>query len=98
MAQPSPRPESVPLSVVIATRDRAALLDQCLTRRDAATPKPDEILVIDTGSSNSEPAQVAAAHQARYLRLDLPGVCHARNAGWRLATNDVLVFIDDDVL
>jgi glycosyltransferase involved in cell wall biosynthesis len=98
MAQPSSPPASVPLSVVIATRDRAAMLDECLTRLEATTPRPAEIVVIDTGSATDETARVAAAHAASFLRADLPGVCYARNVGWRMAANECIAFIDDDVL
>lgn len=97
MAQPSPPADSVPLSVVIATRDRTAMLDNCLTLLGAAMPKPAEIVVVDTASPDDATAQVAAAHGAVYLRLDSPGVCHARNVGWQMATNDLIAFIDDDV-
>jgi glycosyltransferase involved in cell wall biosynthesis len=97
MAQPSTRTDRVPLSVIIATRDRPAMLDTCLTLLAATTPRPAEVIVIDTGSTTDETAEAAGRHGARYQRLDHPGVCHARNVGWRLAANDLIAFIDDDV-
>jgi glycosyltransferase involved in cell wall biosynthesis len=42
--------------------------------------------------------EVAAAYGARVLRLDQPGACRARNAGWRAALHDHIAFVDDDVL
>jgi glycosyltransferase involved in cell wall biosynthesis len=43
-------------------------------------------------------AAVAAASGAVLIRCDRPGVGLARNAGWRAATHDIVLFTDDDVV
>jgi glycosyltransferase involved in cell wall biosynthesis len=87
-----------PLSVVIATRNRAHLLNHCLERVMAGGLGDDEILVVDSASSKGDTVEVAAKHGARCVRLAVPGACRARNLGWRTARHDLIAFIDDDVL
>ena len=93
------------ISVVIATRDRAALLERTL---DALCGQlspgcPFEILVVDNGSVDATSAVVAAAaHRSHvpvvYLREEKPGKSHALNTAVAHARGDLLAFTDDDVL
>jgi glycosyltransferase involved in cell wall biosynthesis len=57
----------------------------------------DEIVVVDSASNTADAARVASAHGVRYVRVELPGVSRARNAGWRTASHELVAFIDDDV-
>jgi glycosyltransferase involved in cell wall biosynthesis len=91
---PAERP---PISVVVPTRDRPALLDECLTTLVAVLGPEDEVIVADSASSDPAVATVATAHGARLVRCDRPGASVARNAGWRAARHDLVAFIDDDV-
>lgn len=86
------------VSVVIATKDRAELLDAALTslRAQAAAP-PFEIVVVDNGSRDRTRA-VADAHAASYAFVAEPNRGKARNAGVARATGDLIVFVDDDVV
>lgn len=85
------------ISVVIPTRDRPELLDECLlTIRQSMRPE-DELIVVDSASTTEGVRDVANAHGASYTRCEEPGASRARNAGWRRATNDVIAFVDDDV-
>ncbi|HVY08654.1 MAG TPA: glycosyltransferase [Mycobacteriales bacterium] len=87
-----------PLSVVIPTRDRPAMLDRCLTALRADLTDADEIVVVD--SASREPGAVAdAAARAgvSVVRCERPGASLARNAGWRAASNALVAFVDDDV-
>jgi glycosyltransferase involved in cell wall biosynthesis len=88
---------TAPISVVIATRNRADRLHEALAPLTTATCRPAEVIVVDSASDTDDAAQVAATFGARYLRVDVPGVCRARNAGWRAASNDAVAFLDDDV-
>lgn len=91
------------LSVVIPTQERADRLSRCLTALSRQTLPPErfEVLVADDGSATDlEPvvARYAAHTSARLLRLPVSrGPAAARNAGWRAARGDAVVFLDDDV-
>jgi GT2 family glycosyltransferase len=64
-----------------------------------ATRPGDELIVVDSASLDGEAVRAAAAeHADRVVRLDRAGVDRARNAGWRVAAHDILLFTDDDVV
>jgi glycosyltransferase involved in cell wall biosynthesis len=94
------------LSVIIATKDRQALLAQTLDALDAQQWPRDrgEILIADNGSIDGTRAVVeAAASRAvgmpvHYLHVAEPGKSSAVNAALRQARGDAFVFTDDDVL
>jgi glycosyltransferase involved in cell wall biosynthesis len=85
-------------SVVIATRDRAALLDGALRSLATQVGAPAiETIVVDNGSTDGT-REVAAAHGATYVYEARPNRALARNAGVARATGEVLLFVDDDVV
>src|SRR5436190_310359 len=92
------------VSVVVATRDRAARLERLLAGLAAQTIGGDrfEVIVVDDGSADRTPALLAAAAERgelplRTLRHDRPaGRAAAREDGWRAARGDLVAFIDDD--
>lgn len=88
---------NVPLSVVVATRDRPAQLDECLRALTGALRPGDELIVVDSASTSAEVRAVAERHPAVYVRCDQPGASLARNVGWRRAGGDLVAFVDDDV-
>jgi GT2 family glycosyltransferase len=93
-AEPSARQ---PLSVVVATRDRAERLAGCLDWLRKSVGAHDEVLVVDSASTTDDTARVARQYDVRYVRVDQPGASRARNVGWRSATHDLIAFVDDDV-
>lgn len=93
------------ISVIIATRDRAPLLEATLEALCAQRSPgcPFEILVVDNGSIDGTPGVVAAAaSRCRvpivYLTEHKSGKSHALNTAVTHARGDLLVFTDDDVL
>ena len=98
MTLPTPR-----VTVIIATYNRAALLDECLDHVGRQRFSPgDEILVVDNGSTDDTAAVVArhqprAAVALRLLREPLPGKSRAIARALDVATGDILAFTDDDV-
>ena len=92
---------SIAVSVVIATRDRPALLQAALGAVGRSLRPGDELIVVDSASHPSEAAAVAgvaAVAGARLVRCDRPGTSRARNAGARAASADIVAFTDDDCL
>lgn len=93
------------LSVIIATRDRAPLLQATLEALAAQEPTECtvEIVVVDNGSADDTPsvcdvAVRSAVHPMVYLREERPGKSTALNTAIGRARGDVLVLTDDDVL
>jgi glycosyltransferase involved in cell wall biosynthesis len=93
----------MPLSVVIATFNRASLLRESLDCLARQTYQPgDEVVVADNGSTDATSAVLreAAAGFPVPLRTvfePIPGKSHAVARGVEAARGDVLAFTDDDV-
>ncbi len=93
------------ISVVIATRNRQALLSQTLDSLAAQDWPADrlEVIVADNGSTDATPQVVAGfghrcgAPLVRYLFVPTPGKSGAVNQALALATGDLLALTDDDV-
>ena len=83
-------------SVVICTRDRAELLEECL---DAVLELdyPDfEVVVVDNAPSDDATQTVASRRTVRYTREDRPGLDWARNRGFAASRGEIVAFVDDD--
>lgn len=86
------------VSIVVCTRDRAAMLERSLKALLDAPPSAAEVIVVDSGSVSSQTARVAQEFGVRYVRSDVPGLSIARNVGLQTSTRDIVVFTDDDCL
>lgn len=91
-------PVADPITVVIATRDRPALLEAAVTAVNGALRHGDGVIVVDSASRSPEVRRVAAALGAEVVRCDRAGASLARNTGWRAAPTDLVAFTDDDCL
>lgn len=92
------------ISVVIATYNRAPLLQATLEqlRRQAYVPG-DEIIIVDNGSADATPEVIARAAEEfpvplRCLHESRRGKGPALNAGISAAGGSILALTDDDVL
>jgi glycosyltransferase involved in cell wall biosynthesis len=86
------------IAVVIATRNRAALLDGALASLQAQLGATEiEAVVVDNGSTDTTRA-VAASYGATYLFAARPNRALARNAGIAATTAEIVLFVDDDVV
>lgn len=90
------------ISLIIATRNRAATLQPALdSLLRLRTTHSAEIVIVDNGSTDGTPALLSAFAEESRLPVQLitfpkPGLGRARNAGWRRARGRVLAFTDDD--
>ncbi len=98
---PEPDPPTPPISVVMCTRDRAALLAEALESVLATDYPTFEVIVVDNAGSTDETRGFAANHpddRVRYVSEPRPGVSRGRNRGLRAAAYDIVAFVDDDVI
>ena len=85
-------------SVIVCTRERPELLEECLAALVRLAPSPLEIIVVD----NAPPAGISSLQVVEnfegvsYLRHPSAGLSSARNAGLALARGDYVAFTDDD--
>jgi GT2 family glycosyltransferase len=92
-----PSSEGPTLSVIIPVYNGGQSFRICLASLTALLPSPHEIIVVDDCSADGS-GQVAAESSARAVRtLARSGPAQARNLGARLASGDVLFFVDADV-
>ncbi len=93
---PLPQEELAPLdvTVIVPVRDRAEMLDHCLTAAGGRYP----VLVVDDGSADAAAvAAVAARHGAQLCRRPVSGgPAAARNTGLAGVRTDLVAFLDSD--
>lgn len=89
------------ISVVVVTRNRADRLERCLASLARQTRRPDQLVVVDNGSTDGTPGVVHRLQFPCPVRLVVeprPGVGLARVAGCSASTGDILAFLDDDAV
>ncbi|MEO8667203.1 MAG: glycosyltransferase family A protein [Bauldia sp.] len=87
------------ISVIVPVYNGAAFLREALLSVLNQTVAPDEIIVVDDGSTDSSAEVVAAfAPLVRYMAKANGGPASARNAGIAAAEHEFLAFIDQDDL
>jgi GT2 family glycosyltransferase len=84
------------LSVVIPHLNQPQMLERCLASLAAGRRAPDEVIVVDNGSTDMPTAICAAHPRVRLLHEAAPGPGLARNAGVAAASGGILAFIDAD--
>lgn len=100
-----PRPAATfAITVAVCTRDRPALLADCLRSVLAArsgVPNPDDVTVLVVDNAPSDEATkrlVDTLPEVRYAREPRAGLDFARNRALEEARGEVLAFVDDDVI
>ena len=96
-----PRPEREPVSLIVCSRNRPALLRRAVESLLAGSLVPDEIVIVD--QSETPALDVAALESdsrstVRYCWTREIGLSRANNAGVARASHDILVFTHDDFL
>lgn len=87
-------------SVVVPTRDRPAVLARCLAALDSQADIELEVIVVDDGSADGAGVRAVADRYetTRVVRLAGLGPAAARNAGVAAATDETVLFTDDDCI
>lgn len=85
------------VSVVIPVKDDDRELRRCLRALAAQTRRPDEVVVVDNGSSDAS-ADVARDAGARVVRCERPGIPAASARGYDAAAGDIILRLDADCL
>jgi GT2 family glycosyltransferase len=95
--------ESAPAaSVIVPTRERPDRLARCLEALARQDYPRFEVIVVDSPVTDATAELVRAGVPGlatlRYVRENGRGPARARNAGLRVATGDVVAFVDDDAV
>ncbi|QEW02880.1 glycosyltransferase family 2 protein [Microbacterium lushaniae] len=85
------------VSVVIPVKDDAAVLRRCLRALALQTQHPDEVVVVDNGSSDDS-ATVARDAGARVVPCRRRGIPAASACGYDAAIGDIILRLDADCL
>jgi len=94
-----PPPASLPTwSIFICTRNRTDDLRRCLDSLMKLRTPGGDIIVVDNAPSDDRTAQLVMGYPVRYVREDRVGLNWARSRGARLATGEIVIFTDDDVV
>jgi GT2 family glycosyltransferase len=91
------------VSIVVATRDRAASLVRCVESLQALNYPSYEIIIVDNAPSSSATADLirqkyGESDQVHYLSEPLPGLANAHNRGLMAVQAPIVAFTDDDVV
>lgn len=93
------------ISVVIPTLSRPKHLRNVIQSILAQTRLPDEVIVVDQ-SDDSETENLITKERSvlnekvnlKYIFEKEKSASHARNVGWRAATGQLVLFVDDDMI
>jgi glycosyltransferase involved in cell wall biosynthesis len=89
----------VTISALIPTYNRAHFLDEAIGSVLRQTRRPDEIIVVDDGSTDDTEGVLARYDGAvRYIRQENAGPSAARNRGIQAASCDFIALLDSDDL
>jgi glycosyltransferase involved in cell wall biosynthesis len=90
----------VAVSFIVPAFNEEALLGatlEALHQAGQAIGEPYEILVVDDASTDLT-ADVARHHQARIVSVNCRHIAGTRNAGARVATGQLFIFVDADTI
>jgi len=84
------------ISVIVCTHDRPQQLETCLHAIVSQDYPSFEVIVVDNAPRAGGVESVATRYGATYCMERTPGLAIARNVGARLASGEILAYVDDD--
>jgi hypothetical protein len=84
------------VAVIIPTFNHARFLAEAIMSVLAQTRPPEEIMVVDDGSTDDPANVVAQFPTVQFIRQDNRGVSAARNKGLRSCMTSHVIFLDAD--
>jgi phosphatidyl-myo-inositol dimannoside synthase len=84
------------ISVIIPAFNSSKTITKTLQGLQAQTLKPIEIIVVDDGSTD-ETAEIAKKFQVKLIQQTNQGASAARNAGFKIASGEFILFCDADL-
>ncbi len=98
-----PAADAAGISIVVCTRERPELLQECLQALLLVDYAPLEIIVVDNAPTADLTKKIVSElansdPRVRYTCEPLPGLSRARNHGLTVARFDLVAFTDDDVI
>ena len=84
------------VSVIIPCFNQGEFLGEAIGSALAQTPRADEVIVVDDGSTDDTPEVAKQFAEIRYLRQENRGLSEARNAGFHASRGTFLLFLDSD--
>jgi glycosyltransferase involved in cell wall biosynthesis len=86
------------LSIIIPVYNEQSHIRSCLEAIAKQTEKPDEVIVVDNGSTDKSADIAKRFDFVRIVHEDKPSVLYARTAGYDAATSELIGRIDADTL
>ena len=94
----------MPLTVIVPARNERRNIGNCLQALAAQTRVPDQVIVVDNGSTDGT-GDFVRSERARYPHMNVeltietaPGPAAARNCGIRMAQGSIIAFTDADCI
>jgi glycosyltransferase involved in cell wall biosynthesis len=86
------------VEVIICTHDRPVLLERCLSHLKKIDYTAYSVVVVDSAPSTGQSYEIATKFDVAYVRCDAIGLSRARNLGLEVASADIVVYLDDDMI
>jgi len=86
------------IAVVICTHNRPAALERCLQRLVEGADSFSSVIVVDSAPHSSEAKSMVARYGVEYVVSPFKGLSRARNIGTRATHEDIIAYLDDDMV